>query len=63
MSSSGGRQQTRNWSPRRWTTGDEGATAVEYALMVSLIDIVIVTAVTLVGTNLTALFNNAAQLL
>jgi pilus assembly protein Flp/PilA len=39
---------------------DEGATAVEYGLMVSLIAVVIVTAVALVGTNLTNLFNGVA---
>lgn len=39
---------------------DEGATAVEYGLMVALIAVAIITAVTLVGTNLTALFNNIA---
>lgn len=36
---------------------EKGATAVEYGLMVALIAAVIVTAVTLIGTNLTALFN------
>lgn len=39
---------------------DRGATAVEYGLMVALIAVVIVTAVTLIGTNLTTLFNNIA---
>lgn len=39
---------------------DEGATAVEYGLMVSLIAIVIITAVGLVGTNLDALFDTVA---
>lgn len=39
---------------------EEGATAVEYGLMVALIAIVIITAVTLLGTNLTALFNDIA---
>jgi len=39
---------------------DEGATAVEYGLMVSLIAVVIVTAVALVGTNLSGLFNSIA---
>lgn len=40
---------------------DEGATAVEYGLMVSLIAVVIVTAVALVGTNLSGLFNSIAS--
>ena len=39
---------------------DEGATAVEYGLMVSLIAIVIIVAVALVGTNLSTLFNTVA---
>lgn len=39
---------------------DEGATAVEYGLMVSLIAAVIVGAVTLIGGNLTSLFNSVA---
>jgi len=40
--------------------GDRGATAVEYGLMVALIAIVIIVAVTLLGTNLSTLFNNVA---
>jgi pilus assembly protein Flp/PilA len=39
---------------------DEGATAVEYGLMVSLIAVVIIAAVTLIGTNLAATFNTVA---
>ena len=39
---------------------DEGATAVEYGLMVSLIAAVIAVAVALIGTNLTSLFNTVA---
>jgi pilus assembly protein Flp/PilA len=39
---------------------DQGATAVEYGLMVALIAAVIVTAVTLIGTNLNTTFNNVA---
>jgi pilus assembly protein Flp/PilA len=39
---------------------EEGATAVEYGLMVALIAAVIITAVTLIGTNLTAVFNDVA---
>ncbi|MGZ4628448.1 MAG: Flp family type IVb pilin [Oryzihumus sp.] len=41
-------------------TREEGATAVEYGLMVALIALVIIVAVTLLGTNLSNLFNNAA---
>jgi pilus assembly protein Flp/PilA len=39
---------------------DRGATAVEYGLMVALIAIVIIGAVTLLGTNLSSLFSNVA---
>ncbi|MHB8051307.1 MAG: Flp family type IVb pilin [Coriobacteriia bacterium] len=45
---------------RNLMDGDEGATAVEYGLMVALIAIVIITAVALVGTNLDLLFNEIA---
>ena len=40
--------------------GDKGATAVEYGLMVSLIAVVIIAAVTLLGTHLAARFNQVA---
>jgi pilus assembly protein Flp/PilA len=36
---------------------EKGATAVEYGLMVALIAVVIIAAVTLVGTNLDAIFD------
>ena len=39
---------------------DEGATAVEYGLMVSLIAVVIIGAVTLIGTNLNTMFTGVA---
>ena len=39
---------------------EDGATAVEYALMVSLIALVVVAAVTALGLNLLGLFNAAA---
>jgi pilus assembly protein Flp/PilA len=42
---------------------DRGATAVEYGLMVSLIAIVIITAVTLIGTNLNTIFGTVAATL
>ncbi|MCP2250980.1 Flp family type IVb pilin [Lentzea rhizosphaerae] len=42
---------------------DRGATAVEYGLMVALIAIVIIAAVTLLGTNLAALFQQIADAL
>ncbi len=54
----------------RWYSGlaaerlkDRGATAVEYALIMSLIAIVIIVAVVLFGTRLSAMFNrNAASI-
>jgi pilus assembly protein Flp/PilA len=39
---------------------DRGATAVEYGLMVALIAIVIIVAVTLLGTNLSTMFHDVA---
>jgi pilus assembly protein Flp/PilA len=40
---------------------DRGASAVEYGLLVALIGAVIVVAVTLIGTNLTSVFNKVAH--
>lgn len=42
---------------------EDGATAVEYGIMVALIAVVIIAAVTLVGQNLSALFNSVAAAL
>ncbi len=39
---------------------DRGATAVEYGLLVGLIAVVIIAAVTLLGTRLNALFESIA---
>lgn len=39
---------------------EEGATMVEYGLMLALIAIVCITAVKLIGTNLSTLFNSVA---
>jgi len=39
---------------------DKGATAVEYGLMVALIAVVIIAAVTLLGTNLRTMFQTIA---
>lgn len=41
-------------------TKDEGATAVEYGLMVALIAVAIIAAVTTLGGNLSTLFNYVA---
>lgn len=40
---------------------EKGATAVEYGIMVGLIAVVIIIAVTALGTNLTALFNTISS--
>ena len=45
---------------RRLVVREEGATMVEYGLMVALIAIVCVTAVTLGGTNLSTMFTAIA---
>ncbi|MBN2247920.1 MAG: Flp family type IVb pilin [Coriobacteriia bacterium] len=45
---------------RNLMDSDEGATAVEYGLMVALIAVVIILAVTAVGGNLSALFDYIA---
>jgi len=42
---------------RRLVVREEGATMVEYGLMVALIAVVCVGAVTLIGTNLSGMFN------
>lgn len=36
---------------------EEGATAVEYCIMVALIALVIITSVALLGTNVSSIFN------
>ncbi len=48
---------------RKFVKEDSAVTAIEYALIASLIAIVIITAVKLVGTNLTAVFNTIAAAL
>ena len=45
----------------RFFKDEEGATAVEYGLMVALIAVVIITAVTLLGGELSNTFNNIAN--
>jgi len=44
----------------RLQRSERGATAVEYGLMVALIAVVVIVAVTLLGTNLSSLFNTVA---
>jgi len=45
---------------RNFLKEESGATAVDYCLMAALISLVIVAAVTKLGTNLSPLFNTAA---
>ena len=45
---------------RRLIPHDRGATAVEYALMIGFIALVIIAAVTLLGTNLSGFFRSAS---
>lgn len=44
----------------RLRSSDRGATAVEYGLMVALIAVVVIVAVSLLGTQLSSLFNTVA---
>jgi pilus assembly protein Flp/PilA len=41
-------------------SNEKGVTAIEYGLIASLVAVVIITAVTLVGTNLSTTFNTIA---
>jgi pilus assembly protein Flp/PilA len=45
----------------RFLKNESGATAIEYGLIAAGIAVVIITAVKLVGTNLTATFNSVAN--
>jgi len=49
-----------NLSVRKLFIVEEGATMVEYGLMVALIAVVCLAAVTLLGTNVSAIFNQIA---
>jgi pilus assembly protein Flp/PilA len=44
----------------RFIKDNSGATAIEYGLIAALISVVIITAVTAVGTNLSGKFNTIA---
>jgi pilus assembly protein Flp/PilA len=44
----------------RFIDDKSGATAIEYGLIAGLISVVIITAVTTVGTNLKTVFNSIA---
>ena len=45
---------------KRFVRDESGATAIEYGLIAASISIVIITAVQLLGTNLTAIFMGVA---
>jgi pilus assembly protein Flp/PilA len=47
----------------RFVRDESGATAIEYGLIAALISVVIITVLTLVGTNLSAKFNAVATAL
>ncbi|MFA9428632.1 Flp family type IVb pilin [Egicoccus sp. AB-alg2] len=51
----------RNNFVARTRDGVEGATAVEYGLMVALIAVAIIGAVRLIGTNLDTMFDGVAN--
>ena len=46
---------------RRWLEDEAGASAVEYGLLVALIAVVIIAAVTTLGTNLSGKFDSVAN--
>ncbi|MFC5081229.1 Flp family type IVb pilin [Microvirga arabica] len=46
---------------KRFVRNEDGATMVEYGLMVALIAVVCIAAVTLVGTDVAAMFNHVAS--
>jgi pilus assembly protein Flp/PilA len=55
------RTQTLKSRFYRMLSTDRGATAVEYGLIVALIALAIIVGVTLVGTNLDALFTEVGE--
>ena len=48
-------------SLRRFLRNDDGATAIEYALIASLIAVAIITAVTTVGTKVSTVFTEVGN--
>jgi pilus assembly protein Flp/PilA len=58
------RMHELRWAVRSWirrvAKDDSAATAIEYALIASLVSIVIVTAVTLIGATVESMFNSVA---
>jgi pilus assembly protein Flp/PilA len=52
--------QTLGFAAKNRLRDEKGATAVEYGLMVALIAVAIIAGVSLLGTNLQAMFNGIA---
>ena len=46
---------------KQWLADESGATAIEYGLIAALIAVVVITAVTTIGTNLKGTFNTVAN--
>ena len=46
---------------QQWCEGEDGATAVEYALMIGLIAVAIIATVALMGDQLSVLFDHVAD--
>ncbi len=46
---------------RKFAANQDGATAIEYGLIAALIAVVIITALTSIGTNLNTQFNSIAS--
>jgi pilus assembly protein Flp/PilA len=53
--------QTLGFTLKDRLSREKGATAVEYGIMVGLIAVVIIVAVTALGTNLTAMFTKISN--
>ena len=47
----------------RFANDESGVTAIEYGLIASLVSVVIIAAITLVGTNLKAVFTSVSTAL
>ena len=52
--------RVRSACARFKVVSEDGVAAIEYGLMAALIAVVIITAVTTLGTNLTGVFNSVA---
>ncbi len=49
------------YAVKRFLSNQDGATAIEYGLIAGLIAVAIITAISTVGTNLQAKFNQVAN--